>query len=443
MTKNDFTIKDTFQFVEEISKHENSNYFMASFDIKSLFTNIPLDETLNLTSEKLFNSNATYYGFDKINFVKLLEHAIKDILFVIDKMLYKQINGVAMGNPLGPTLANVFLCHHETNWLENCPIEFKPVLYRRYIDDTFLLFRHSSHAAKFLNYLNSQHSSIQFTCDTEKHNKINFLDVLIENNGSNFETEVYRKETFTGLGMKFNSFIPDNYKENLIKCLLDRAYKISSTFAKLHNEIIFLKSYFMNNGFPGKMFEKFVSSFLNVKLDKEKSKEILTVEKKIIFVKIPYFGPASFLMKRQLKALIGRFFPHLELKVIFTCDNLIKNYFKIKDKLPLSLVSSVVYQYSCGQCSSSYIGETVKQMKVRISQHKGRSFRTDKLSTTKINSSIFDHFISSNHNILDENFKILKHSNSFDLKILESIFIHKLKPNLNDHSTSTDLFILN
>ena len=48
----------------------------------------------------------------------------------------QQIDGVAMGNPLGPTLANLFLCHHETNWLSNyCPLEFKPVLYRRYIDD--------------------------------------------------------------------------------------------------------------------------------------------------------------------------------------------------------------------------------------------------------------------------------------------------------------------
>ena len=45
-----------------------------------------------------------------------------------------------MGTPLGPTLANVFLCYHEKGWPQNCPSEFKPVIYRRYVDDTFLLF---------------------------------------------------------------------------------------------------------------------------------------------------------------------------------------------------------------------------------------------------------------------------------------------------------------
>ena len=42
-----------------------------------------------------------------------------------------------MGSPLGPTLANIFLCFHEQIWLDNCPFEFKPVIYSRFVDDTF------------------------------------------------------------------------------------------------------------------------------------------------------------------------------------------------------------------------------------------------------------------------------------------------------------------
>ena len=61
-----------------------------------------------------------------------------------------------MGSPLGPTLANVFLYYHEKVWLQNCPSEFKPVIYRRYVDDTFLLFRSKHHIEKFQNYLNRQ-----------------------------------------------------------------------------------------------------------------------------------------------------------------------------------------------------------------------------------------------------------------------------------------------
>ena len=59
---------------------------------------------------------------------------------MFDNDYYQQIDGVAMGSPLGPTLANAFLSYHEQTWLENCPSEFKPVLYRRYVDDIFVLF---------------------------------------------------------------------------------------------------------------------------------------------------------------------------------------------------------------------------------------------------------------------------------------------------------------
>ena len=45
-----------------------------------------------------------------------------------------------MGSPLDPTLANVFLCFYERKWLEKYPLEFKLVFYRRYVDDTFVLF---------------------------------------------------------------------------------------------------------------------------------------------------------------------------------------------------------------------------------------------------------------------------------------------------------------
>ena len=66
------------------------------------------------------------------------------------------------------------------------------------------------------------------------------------------------------------------------------------------------------------------------------------------------------------------------------------NYFKFKDTLPLSLVSSVISQYSCEQCSSTYIGLTRKQMKVRISNHKNISFRTGASLNTPENSKIFE-----------------------------------------------------
>ena len=60
--------------------------------------------------------------------------------FIFDQKYYKQCDGFAMDSPPEPTLANVFMCHFESTWLENCPTQFKPVVYRRYVDSTFLLF---------------------------------------------------------------------------------------------------------------------------------------------------------------------------------------------------------------------------------------------------------------------------------------------------------------
>ena len=115
----------------------------------------------------------------------------------------------------------------------------------------------------------------------------------------------------------------------------------------------------------------------------------------------------------------------------------IQNFFSFKDKLLISLVSSVIYQYSCGQCSATYIGETRKQLKV-----KGISFRTGNMLNSVEKSKILDHSLNSGHCTSKNNFKILDSCQPFDLRILESLYIHKIKPSLNDNASSVELYIL-
>ena len=104
-------------------------------------------------------------------------------------------------------------------------------------------------------------------------------------------------------------------------------------------------------------------------------------------------------------------------------------FFKFKDVLPASLSSSVIYKYTCRECSASYIGMTSKQLKIRISQHMGRSFRTGNINSNEINNSkIFEHFEQKDQPIRVEDFKILTSCPNEDLFILESIYIHKLNP---------------
>ena len=95
-----------------------------------------------------------------------------------------------MGGCISPTMANIFLAHNEERWLDDCPLDFKPVLYRRYVDDTFLLFRSASHVNKFHKYLNEKHSRIKFTVENENNGSLPFLDVLVENDGKNFHASI-------------------------------------------------------------------------------------------------------------------------------------------------------------------------------------------------------------------------------------------------------------
>ena len=117
---NEFTVKDSFHFAEEIVDQQH-DLFMGSLDVDFLFTNIPLEETIEICTNELFKESDTVEGLSKTECLSL---ATKDSHFIFDGTLYKQIDGVAMGSPLGPTLANAFLVYHEKNWLEQCPVEY-------------------------------------------------------------------------------------------------------------------------------------------------------------------------------------------------------------------------------------------------------------------------------------------------------------------------------
>ena len=108
ITFNELTVKDYFAFVEEIVHHDGK-LFMGSLDVDSLFTNIPLKETISICTNLLYNKVAVIEGINKSEFGNLLPLATQESYFMFKNILYKQKDDVAMGLPLGPTMANAFL----------------------------------------------------------------------------------------------------------------------------------------------------------------------------------------------------------------------------------------------------------------------------------------------------------------------------------------------
>ena len=258
-TINTYTIKDSFTFADEVVE-QNAGLYMVSFDVESLFTNIPLDETINICVDRLYTRKKKVRGLLKRHFKQLLTLATKSSCFLFNGVYYSQVDGVAMGSPLGPTLANLFLAYHEEQWLDNCPVQFKPTYYRRYVDDVFLMFQNKSHVLKFLRYMNSRHPNIKFTVEEEENNSLSFLDIKITRVGDKLTTSIYRKKTFSGVYLNYNSFLPRDYKRGLISTLLYRAYTLCSDYNNIHLEITKLKTIWQKNKFPLSFIDRCVKN---------------------------------------------------------------------------------------------------------------------------------------------------------------------------------------
>ena len=447
LTTNRFTTDNSYSFVQDIIKIPNcNNYFMASFDVENLFTNVPVHETIEIILSNFFiNSASNILGLSRKLFKQLLENSVLNSFFLFNGQLYRQKDGLGMGLPLGPTFANIFMCHHEVQWLEECPADFKPFLYRRYVDDTFVLFHDKSHAALFLDYLNSKHQNIKFTLENECNNKLNFLDISIRKHSGNFETSVFRKPSFSGLGMSYFSYICDQFKFNCVDILISRAYKICSDYKSFHDELQYLRSYFAKNGFPLSLIDFRISKFLNKLFSTPQADSCSTqAESDTIHFSLPYFGYQSIKMKSELNNIFTKFLPNFDFKIVLNNNFTISSLFNYKDKLPKGSRSSVVYEFSCAQCASRYVGSTTRALYIRVAEHAGRSFRTNRIITNPSNSNIRNHQQNCPTPISLEQFKIIGNTKSeCQLRTLESLHIYKQKPVLNDCQSASKLLIVN
>ena len=197
-----------------------------------------MNKTINICLNESFDKKRCVSNLDRSSFEKLLRLATKESFFIFNKNFYKQFDGVVMGSPLGPTLDNSFLYYGETKWLDKCPEEFKPVFYRRYVDNVFVLFRKEEHLKLILNYLNSCHENIKLTSEKETNNKLSFLDIEIPRDKNQFVTSVYGKPTFSGVFSHLDSFIPRGYKFNLVSTLIFRCYSVYCSMELFHTEIM-------------------------------------------------------------------------------------------------------------------------------------------------------------------------------------------------------------
>ena len=149
LSYNQYTITDVFEFADEIRHLQiNTGDILVSYDVSSLFTNVPLEETIQILADKAFVNNwfneTHHLNLSRMDLVDLLRASTKDQLFLFNGQLYEQTDGVAMGSPLGPLLANVFMGSIEETLVHEGKM---PPFYKRYVDDTLTIMPDTTSAA--------------------------------------------------------------------------------------------------------------------------------------------------------------------------------------------------------------------------------------------------------------------------------------------------------
>ena len=295
-------IKNSFEFAGFIKNCYSHNKFMSSFDICSLFTCVPILETINICADML------YRAFRKAVFVELMKFATTSVEFNFNNIMYRQVDGISMGSVLGPTMAGIFVGFHEVDLFSKCTVSDE---YFRSVEVTFSIFGSETEACKFFSHLNKMHPSHRFTLEKESNFTLPFLDVLVYKDVSCFLTSVYPKPTFTGLYFRWDSFCPKKHKLNLIKTLIHRALMTCSE-SKLDCEVRFITETLCNNGFP-----EDVRSIIMDKIAHFYKTKVAPAQKCPVYLRPPWLGDISDRFAHQISACAQKSYFSSNLRVVF------------------------------------------------------------------------------------------------------------------------------
>ena len=341
---------------------------MISFDVVSLFTNVPIDEALHVIKDKLTEDDTLFErtGIPIDSIMELLTLCLKTTAFQLDDQFFKQTEGIAMGSPLSPIVANIYMEYFEQMALNSFPLA--PLTWLRYVDDTWLLWDHGEENAQaLLHHLNSLRGSIKFTMEIEEEESIAFLDVKVKKLTTGFITSVYKKPTNTDLYLHFDSHHPAHVKKGIVKCLHTRASTINNVPENEKKELDDISFTLSRNGYPS-AFTKPRKTIRPVPSNRNEENPLTTI-------RLPYSKGVSEDIKKVCK--------QFNIRCVFKSQPTLRQILtKTKPKMDKNNKKNIIYQVPC-RCGKLYIGETKRPLKTRIEEHKS-ALRTGETSRSHI-----------------------------------------------------------
>ena len=423
-----YILKSTDDFLN-IVRTERPQGTIASLDVVSLFTNVPVNETIDVICNCVYRT-------DHLAPPLIHEEDLRTLLLActtespfrhINGDLYQQVDGVAMGSSLGVTFANFYMAFVENEVMLDESI--KPLTYARYIDDCFVVAHDEQHI-EALRQAFERKSVLRFTSELGVNSKINFLDVSVDGQGESYITTVYRKPTSCGAYMNAVGDCPERYKRSMMSGLIHRTYKICSSMELFHREIGTLKQLLVNNGYSNRTFDEILNNYLNCK----KSTDDCTTVHNIYYKN--FMSEAYKTDEKVLKSIIRRYTKcinegeKLKLNIYYksrrTKDLIMKN----SPKLETLQKVNVVYRYTCPveDCKLQYYGYTTTTLSRRITMHLQKGAPKQHAFT--------NHDTLLTREDMVNNTKVIKTVSDVNrLQLTESVYIHDLKPDINKQDT--------
>ena len=206
---------------------------------------------------------------------------------------YVQKDGLAMGSPAAPPLANIWMSKFDKVFIQK-----KSKIYRRYVDDILTAVKRLELESTMVE-INMMHESLKFTYESEdKDAKLSFLDMELKHENCKITSTWYTKPTSTGLTLNFNAMAPRRYKRSIVKSFIHRVYNACSNWANFHLSLEKAKTILENNQYPKSFYEPIIHDTLEKivlkKIGKDKmSWEETIADKKLFLYNTEVLKPAN------------------------------------------------------------------------------------------------------------------------------------------------------
>ena len=383
-------LKNSGDLIQKLHNLNVENKLLASLDVKSLYTNIPVKKCLSLLKKHL-TTTKTKLSLPTNILINICTLCTNLCFFSFNNTYYQQKFGLPMGSPLSGVLACIYL-----EFLEAGP--FKRIIpsdatYYRYIDDALLIYPNHINISTLTNKLNSIERTIKFTHELEHNHTLPYLDILLHRSHNQLLLSVYRKDTNKNDLIHYYSHHNNKIKSGIIIGFFLRALRICSP-QHLQEELNYITDTFTNLQYPYHFIRR-----------ARKKAYLIHLTKNNHTTKTPPNRYIS-LPTNQLSNMIANNLNDPTTPITTCTSTTIKNI--ITKPTKSSPQEACVYAIPCSTCPKIYIGETSRPIKKRLYEHK-RALKIDDHS-----NALTTHRNAAGHNFDFPNTKVIKFVKQLD-----------------------------